>query len=381
MYDHHFGLTKTPFKITPDPELFFAGGNRGAVLDALLYAIARGEGIVKVVGEVGSGKTMLCRMLERELPPHCEIIYLANPNLDPDDILHAIVFELKLSVPANASKPEITHLLHEYLLRKHANNRRVVMFVEEAQCVPLATLEAIRMLSNLETAHDKLLQIVLFGQPELDVNLSQHAIRQLNERITYRFRLAPLAARDIRDYLNSRLRASGFRGTDLFETRAVSALTRHSSGLLRRINVLADKALLAAYSDGKRKVTRKHVMLAVRDSELVESARGWGRRWSMAALGVSIIVTSLWPLRIGVQASIEQTALIQNPSKLTTAKKLTTVAQIPIHFADLTLYANSEDALHDPAAIDDTHTILAYMDGLNADTAPVLSFKLDPVSE
>jgi len=306
MYCQYFGLSKSPFKITPDPELFFPGGNRGAVLDALVYAVSRGEGIVKLVGEVGSGKTMLCRMLERELPRHCEIIYLANPNLGPDELLQTIAFELRLKVPDTASKPELTRLLHDYLLNKHADNRHVVMFVEEAQGMPLATLEELRLLSNLETAQDKLLQIVLFGQPELDHKLSAHEIRQLNERITYRFNLGPFEPSEIRDYLNTRLHASGYRGPELFSPSAIRALARHSRGLLRRINVLADKALLAAYSCGDRHIRPKHVTLAARDSEF-RRPRATPPRWRWpvaltgglaAALGVQVWRAEMRPLAI-----------------------------------------------------------------------------------
>lgn len=266
MYSQHFGLTTTPFRITPDPAFFFPGANRGAVLDALVYAISRGEGIVKVVGEVGSGKTMLCRMLERELPANCEIIYLANPRLAPDEILHAIAIELQLPLATTATRLEAMRALHEHLLARHAANKHVVMFVEEAQGVPLSTLEEIRLLSNLETSQEKLLQIVLFGQPELDEKLASHDIRQLNERITFRFELAPLTADEIRDYVNTRLRTSGYRGSDLFSPSAVRELTRHSRGLLRRINILADKALLAAFAANARQVRGKHVRLAARDS-------------------------------------------------------------------------------------------------------------------
>ncbi|MCC7121082.1 MAG: AAA family ATPase [Gammaproteobacteria bacterium] len=266
MYSQHFGLATTPFRITPDPAFFFPGANRGAVLDALVYAVSRGEGIVKVVGEVGSGKTMLCRMLERELPAHCEIIYLANPRLAPDEILHAIAIELALPLATGATRLEAMHALHQHLLARHAANKRVVMFVEEAQGMPLATLEEIRLLSNLETAEDKLLQIVLFGQPELDQKLAVHEIRQLNERITFRFNLSPLSATDIRDYLNTRLRTSGYRGAELFSRSAVREMARHSRGLLRRINVLADRALLAAFAAHARQVRGKHVKLAARDS-------------------------------------------------------------------------------------------------------------------
>lgn len=288
MYCTHFGFDQSPFRITPDPAFFFPGGNRGAVLDALLYAITRGEGIVKVVGEVGSGKTMLCRMLEREMPPRCELIYLANPNLNPDEILPAIACELKLPRLAGAGKAELLHQIHDFLLARHADNRRVVMFVEEAQCMPLATLEEIRLLSNLETSHDKLLQIVLFGQPELDTKLSSHEMRQLDERITYRFQLSPLGPRELRDYLVCRLTASGYRGPEVFTPGALRALARGSRGLLRRINVLADKALLAAYSGGARQVSARHVARAIRDSEY----RSWTRRprtlwpWFAVAAGL-----------------------------------------------------------------------------------------------
>ena len=267
MYTTYFGFDKAPFRITPDPEFFFSGGNRGAVLEALLYAVSRGEGIVKVVGEVGSGKTMLCRMLERELPSDCDIVYLANPRLSPDEILHAIAVELELDVARDAAKLDVMRVLHGYLLEKHARNRRVVMFIEEAQGMALDTLEEIRMLSNLETTQDKLLQIVLFGQPELNDKLAAHEIRQLRERITYSFDLMPLNRTEIRDYLNTRIRTSGFRGNDLFSAAAIRALERHSCGLLRRINILADKALLAAFARGERRIRALHVRMAARDSE------------------------------------------------------------------------------------------------------------------
>jgi type II secretory pathway predicted ATPase ExeA len=267
MYYAHFGLERPPFRITPDPESFFPGGNRGAVLEALRYAIVNGEGIVKVVGEVGSGKTMLCRMLERELPEDCEIIYLANPSLSPDNVLHAIALELDLGVDPAASKVEVMRALQAFLLDKHASGKRVVMFVEEAQGTPLETLEEIRLLSNLETSRDKLLQIVLFGQPELNEKLNQHRIRQLKERITYSFALEPFKTRQIREYLNARLRASGFRGDEAFSPAAIRAIARYSKGLLRRINILADKTLLAAYADNAGRAGACHVRRAARDSE------------------------------------------------------------------------------------------------------------------
>ncbi len=297
MYEQHFGLARAPFRITPDPEFFFPGGNRGAVLQALIYAIARGEGIVKVVGEVGSGKTMLCRMLERELPADCEIVYVANPRLYPDVVLHAIATELGLTVALEDSKLKILHALHDYLLAKHAAGRRVVMFIEEAQAMPVETLEEIRLLSNLETTQAKLLQIVLFGQPELDDKLALHEIRQLRERITHGFDLTPLKRAQIRDYLQARLRASGYRGDGLFAPGAIRAIESASLGLLRRINVLADKALLAAYAGQASQVERDHVRRAVADSEF--GAAG-GRRWLPVAIVMLLVLGALvWTLMFG----------------------------------------------------------------------------------
>jgi len=171
MYYAFFGLKQPPFRITPDTDFFFEGGNRGAVLEALTYAITHGEGIVKVTGEVGSGKTMLCRVLQARLPASVESVYLANPSVSPEEILHAIAFELQLPLPRDAGRLEVMHALNEYLLAKHAEHKQVVVFVEESQSMPIATLEEIRLLSNLETKQHKLLQIVLFGQPELDDNL------------------------------------------------------------------------------------------------------------------------------------------------------------------------------------------------------------------
>ena len=267
MYYSYFGLTQPPFRITPNTEFFYGGGNRGPILEALIYAISQGEGIVKVTGEVGSGKTMLCNMLPSRLPPHVETIYLANPSVSPEEILHAIAFELQLKVARDAGRLEVMQALQTYLLERHALGKQVVMFVEESQSMPLATLEEIRLLSNLETQSHKLLQIVLFGQPELDGSLRQPQFRQLRERITHSFRLSPLKANEIRDYLNFRLRAAGYAGPDLFTQSLIDAIAKASSGITRRINLIADKALLAAFSENTHTLKRNHIKAAVRDSE------------------------------------------------------------------------------------------------------------------
>ena len=314
MYYDYFNLQQPPFKITPDTSLFFPGGERGAILDALIYAIVSGEGIVKLVGEVGSGKTTLCRMLEKELPENIEIVYLANPSLSPDNILHAIAFELHLKVRPDDSRLKVMNSLQNYLLERHAENKQIVVFVEEAQSMPIATLEEIRLLSNLETAQNKLLQIVIFGQPELDVMISKQEIRQLKERITYSFYLSPLKPNEVKDYINSRLRACGYRSVELFNDKAIKTIYKYSGGLLRRINILADKSLLASYAANANNVTKKHVELAARETEFVNKRHFPTFRWGMVAVLIIVfaaLIAGLPGIKHSLFHSDESTALEQ----------------------------------------------------------------------
>ena len=289
MYHEFYGLKQAPFKITPDTRLFFPGGSRGEILEALVYAISSGEGIVKVVGEVGSGKTMLCRMLEVRLPDQVEIVYLPNPSLTPEDILHNIALEMGVKVDPAANRIHVMQDLHQCLLERHADNRRVVVFVEEAQAMPLETLEEIRLLSNLETQQDKLLQIVLFGQPELDRNLNVRSIRQLRERITHSFSLPPLTGDDVKQYVRFRLNAVGYRGPDMFEQSAYKAIAGASRGLTRRVNILADKSLLAAFAENTHSVSKRHVRKAIADSEMKAAGDGLARRVLPVAATVAAV--------------------------------------------------------------------------------------------
>jgi len=292
MYQEHFGLNRPPFKITPDTSLFYEGNKRGAALDALTYAINSGEGIIKVVGEVGSGKTMLCRMLEVRLSDSIDVVYIANPSLSPDNILHVIAHELELGINNDTSKLDVMQKLQGYLLRKHADNRQVVLFVEEAQSMPVETLEEIRLLSNLETEHSKLLQMVLFGQPELDVKLAQPRIRQLKERITHCFYLDPFTPHDTLEYLNFRLRLVGYRGPDVFNRKTANMVEKYSGGLTRRINILADKSLMASFSEGGHEVAAKHVHAAAIDSDFGRKHNL--RPWLTGFGGVAALAIAVW---------------------------------------------------------------------------------------
>ncbi len=289
MYLEHFGLREAPFKITPHTEFFFAGANRGETLEALLYAITSGEGIVKVTGEVGAGKTMLCRVLIERLPPTVETIYFAVPSLSPDELLATVANDLGVEVDGTNVTKTI-RALQTRLIEIYANGKRVVALIDEAHAMPVETLEQIRLLSNLETSHEKLIQIVLFGQPELDQHLSMPNIRQLKERITHSFLLLPLPPRDIKDYLNFRLRAAGYRGPDLFNTDALKIIAEASEGLTRRINIYADKTLLAAFAAGTHTISCDHVRAAIADTQIVLAAPKYSRKLIATAVVVTLLI-------------------------------------------------------------------------------------------
>lgn len=267
MYLSHYGLNEPPFRITPITDWFYGGANRAAILEALIYAVTHGEGIIKVVGEVGTGKTMMCRVLMERLPPHIDTIYLADPTLSREEIVYAIADELGMDLAGQRATTAMRSL-QSTLIERYADGRRVVLLIDEAHAMPAQTLEEVRLLSNLETSRHKLLQIVLFGQPELDDTLRMPEIRQLKDRIVHHFTMQPLTEPVIGEYLTFRMRAAGYHGPDIFTPGAVRLIARASQGLTRRVNVLADKALLAAFVANTHGVEPKHVRKAMQDSEL-----------------------------------------------------------------------------------------------------------------
>lgn len=281
MYLDHYGLREAPFRLTPLTDFFFSGAQRGATADALIYAVLHDEGIVKVSGEVGAGKTMLCRVLIERLPAMVDSVYLANPSLAPDDLLQAVAAELGLALgPAHGGA--LLGAIQDDLIRRHGEGRRVVVLIDEAHAMPPASLEQIRLLSNLETGRHKLLQLVLFGQPELDTLLAGRDMRQLKDRITHHFRLSPLSADDVAAYLDFRMHAAGYRGPAVFSPAAARQIARIAEGLTRRVNVLADKALLAAYSQNRHVIAPAHVTAAARDAEY-RPPRTQRRLWPLLA--------------------------------------------------------------------------------------------------
>lgn len=290
MYLDHFGLRELPFRLTPLTEFFFSGAKRGATVDALIYAILQDEGIVKVSGEVGSGKTMLCRVLIERLPDTVDTVYFANPSLDPEDLLRTIASELDLSVSGGSLGSLITTIQDE-LIRRHGRGRRVVALIDEAHAMPAQSLEQIRLLSNLETGRHKLLQLVLFGQPELDALLDTRAMRPLKDRITHHFSLDPFSAEEVADYLEFRMRAAGYRGPSVFSPASTRKIAHYACGLSRRVNVLADKSLLAAYAQNLFAVNPVHVKTAARDAQyLPQGMRRPGWLTIPVILAVSVVL-------------------------------------------------------------------------------------------
>lgn len=290
MYLEHFGLTEPPFKITPVTDFFFSGANRGEILDALIYAIKDSEGIVKVSGEVGSGKTMLCRMLLDRLPSNIKAIYLANPSMSRDELLYAIADRLDLNLEGQRVNV-ILQTLQNQLEAMYERGERCVVLVDEAHAMPLDTLEELRLLYNLQVGKHKLIQIVLFGQPELDEKLDQSNMRQLKDRIVHHFSILPISRKVINDYLMFRMRAAGYKGPDIFSQAAVLQIGKSSQGLMRRVNILADKALLAAFVENTHKIEVRHVEAAIRDSEMVPM-RSWGNRKSISMAGGLILLAA-----------------------------------------------------------------------------------------
>ena len=306
LYLDHFGLKKPPFQITPDPDFFFSGGQRGPILGALVHVATHDEGISTVVAEVGSGKTLLARLMIAQLPPALCSVYLANPCFNRDEIIEAISRDLGLPDLVASREGKLAALQQE-LVRRHAAGQRVLLVIDEAHTMPIESIEEVRLLSNIESAQHKLVNIMLFGQPELDDLLAQPNLRQLRDRVIHRFDLERLHADEIGAYIDHRLRVAGWSSARLFSLPALAHLVRVSDGRARRINLLADKALLAAYSLGKQEVDEAQVSSAA--SELPSGQLGVARKrlqpwgsppWHMitaclgaAALGALVVWAAL----------------------------------------------------------------------------------------
>jgi MSHA biogenesis protein MshM len=286
MYKTHFGLREMPFGITPDTSFAYASRTHQEALNTLLVAVKNGEGFLKITGEVGTGKTLLCRRFLATLDPSHVSAYIPNPYLEPRTLLFALAFELRLAVPRDADQHILLKELSRGLLNFARQGKTVVLCLDEAQAMPVETLEALRLLTNLETEKRKLLQVVLFGQPELDHKLEGDSVRQLKQRITFQHRLTALQPDEVEEYVAHRLRVAGYRGERLFSRAAVRRVRRWSGGVPRLINVIAHKALLLAFSEGVQVVRPEHVRHAVADTPAARQHEPW--RW----FGFALLVLS-----------------------------------------------------------------------------------------
>lgn len=278
MYQAHFGLRELPFGITPDTSFFFGSARSQEALNTLLIAARSGEGFIKITGEVGTGKTLLCRKFMATVGDEFITAWIPNPFLEPRSLMLALADELALSLDREVDQHLLLRTITHHLLKLARHGKRVLLCIDEAQALPLETMEALRLLTNLETEKRKLLQIVLFGQPELNRKLELESIRQLAQRITFHFHLGPLGRDDLDYYLAHRLRVAGHNGARLFSRRAVARLYRASGGIPRLVNILAHKALMLCYGQGRQEVSAAHVAAAARDTMAARP-----RRWPWVA--------------------------------------------------------------------------------------------------
>ncbi|MCK5091274.1 MAG: AAA family ATPase [Gammaproteobacteria bacterium] len=268
MYLEHFGMQELPFSLTPDTSFYYDFDSHRDAFNVLKVALHAGEGFIKIIGEVGSGKTMLCRKLLNTLDDQYFITaYIPDPFLTPDTLRMSLATELGIKFDKDIHQHQLLELIKEKLIQQSAVYRRPILLLDEAQALPDESIEALRLLTNLETEKTKLLQVVLFAQPELDVRLSQPHLRQLRQRIIFSQTLKAIDQESLEGYISHRLLVAGYQGQPIYGKQALRSLYRASQGVPRVINILCHKSLMAAYGEGTRRVTKRHVDLAVNDTE------------------------------------------------------------------------------------------------------------------
>ena len=319
MYTSFFGINEKPFSITPDPRYLFMSERHGEALAHLVYGVTESGGFIQLTGEVGTGKTTLVRsLLLNRMPDNADVAVVLNPQLSVVEFLATICEELHIEVAHNrGSVKALTDALNRHLLKAHAEGRRTILVVDEAQNLAPAVLEQVRLLTNLETAKQKLLQIILIGQPELRDLLARNDLRQLAQRITARYHLEPLSREETASYIEHRLKVAGALG-EVFDPAAKKEIYRLSQGVPRLVNVICDRALLGAYARESRRVNPRLVRLAAAEVKGELERSPWVRRTAVAAsiIGIGIIAASAWYLmqrEMPAEPAVQQAAIAAEP--------------------------------------------------------------------
>lgn len=267
MYLYHYGIKELPFTLTPNTSFFFGLPSHKEAIAVLVTALKTGEGFIKVTGEVGTGKTLICRKLLNELPDNFMTAYIPNPYLSPIELRRSVASELNVTLTDQSDQQEFTHRIQQRLIHIHQQNKGVVLIIDEAQALPMESIEALRLMTNLETESRKLLQVVLFGQPELDEKLALPELRQLKQRITFSYTLSLMNADQVYQYVRHRMSVAGYKGGEIFNKKCCERMFKASKGTPRIVNVLCHKALMLAYGEGKQQVSLQHIDIAIKDTE------------------------------------------------------------------------------------------------------------------
>ena len=369
MYTSFFGLNEKPFSITPDPRYLFMSERHGEALAHLVYGVTESGGFMQLTGEVGTGKTTLVRtLLQNRMPDNADVAVILNPQLSALEFLEAISEELGIADPeARGSSKALIDALNHYLLMAHADARRTILIVDEAQNLARDVLEQVRLLTNLETSKQKLLQIVLIGQPELRDLLDRNDLRQLAQRITGRYHLEPLSREETSEYIEHRLRVAGAVG-EVFDTSAKREVFKLSQGVPRLINVICDRALLGAYSIESRRVTRQLVRRAAAEISGHRYVAPW-LRWATPAMittGVVLLAVGAWSVLPMSPGEVPQAA-----STLANAEPLVAVPEPGI---DETLAAAiTADEPEPEASLDEQLSLASDLTSLDSALATLYS--------
>ena len=294
MYLYHYGIKEFPFTLTPNTNFYFGLPSHDEAMQVLTTALKTGEGFIKVTGEVGTGKTLLCRKLLNETQDSFEVAYLPNPALSPDEIRFALASELKIRGISNINQQQLSQKIQLKLLELNSKGKSVLLVIDEAQTIPWDSFEALRLFTNLETESRKLIHVVLFGQPELDQMLKSDRLRQIRQRITFSYKLRALTLDEVRAYVQHRLRVAGYKGKKLFTSNAIKMLFKYSGGVPRLINVLSHKSLMLAYGLGKSEVDKKQVVFAAKDTDSAKIESVGAANILLVVASISLAVLSSW---------------------------------------------------------------------------------------